>query len=125
MMCDRSGYIRILYYVSKYYSDIEKARKYIKSKLYRPPYGRIGVSQFRSLKKKGYKIIFWTVVSYDFDPELRAKKFITKMKKLTSPGAIFVFHDNPKAMGILKNELPKLMEYWKNNNYTFKKVALE
>ena len=47
------------------------------------------------------------------------------MKKLTSPGAIFVFHDNPKAMGILKNELPKLMEYWKNNNYTFKKVALE
>ena len=110
---------------SRYYNDIAQADELIGSKLFRPPYGRIGLNQFRVLKKKGYQIVFWSVVSYDFDPALRAKNLIKKMKRLTFPGAVFVFHDNPKALSVLKNELPRLMEYWKTNNYTFKKLHSE
>ena len=108
-----------------YYEDVEQANKLIQSNLYRPPYGRVGLSQFRHLKKQGYQIYFWSVVSYDFDPGLRAKKLIKKMKRLTFPGAIFVFHDNPKALSVLKSELPLLMEFWQSKDYTFKKVVSE
>lgn len=106
----------------KYLADVDKAAALIPSNLFRPPYGRLRIDQHLSLKKKGFKIVFWTVVSYDFDPELRKKDLIRKMKRLTRPGAIFVFHDNPKAVPVLKNELPKLMAYWKEEGYTFKSI---
>ncbi|OIQ36593.1 MAG: hypothetical protein BM555_02445 [Crocinitomix sp. MedPE-SWsnd] len=106
----------------KYLSDIEEASKLIKSKLFRPPYGKISHPQFRALKKQGYHIIFWSVVSYDFDPALRKKDLIRKMKKLTHKGAVFVFHDNPKAVPVLKNELPKLMQFWKDEGYIFEAI---
>ena len=97
-------------------------KKVISSNLFRPPYGRIGLLQFRKLKQLGYQVIFWSVVSYDFDPTLRRKDLIKKMKKLTHPGAVFVFHDNPKAVPVLKNELPKLMDFWQSEGFIFEAI---
>ncbi|MEX1002195.1 MAG: polysaccharide deacetylase family protein [Crocinitomicaceae bacterium] len=110
---------------ARYLKDVEEASTYIPGKLFRPPYGRITKRQAKALQQKGYTIIFWTVVSYDFNPDLRAKRFIRKMKRMTTSGSVFVFHDNPKALGVLKKELPQLMQYWKDKNYTFKKVHHE
>jgi len=107
---------------NKYFSDIHEASKVIESKLFRPPYGKVTIKQFKKLKQLGYRVVFWSVVSYDFDPALRKKDLIRKMKKLTQPGAVFVFHDNEKAVPVLKNELPKLMEYWKNEGYIFEAI---
>lgn len=106
----------------RYLADVDKGAALIPSRLFRPPYGRISPRQHRALKQKGYQVVFWTVVSYDFDPALRKKDLIRKMKRLTEPGAIFVFHDNPKAISVLKNELPKLMEFWKAEGYHFKSI---
>jgi len=106
----------------RYLADVDKAAKIIPSKLFRPPYGRLSFGQNRQLKKRGYQVVFWTVVSYDFDPALRKKDLIKKMKRLSEPGAIFVFHDNPKAVPVLKNELPKLMDFWKAEGYRFKSI---
>ncbi len=103
----------------KYLGDVQAASEVINSKLFRPPYGKVTIPQFKALKKMGYQLIFWSVVSYDFDPALRKKDLIKKMKKLTHKGAIFVFHDNPKALPVLKNELPKLMQFWKDEGYIF------
>lgn len=105
-----------------YYKDVYKAEELIDSKLFRPPYGRVGWNQYRALKKHGFQTIFWTVVSYDFDPEFRAEKFVKKMKKLSKPGAIFVFHDNPKAQKILETELEQLLKFWANEGYRFKSI---
>lgn len=109
---------------AKYLADVEAAESFIKSKLYRPPYGRVGIKQFKALKKRNYKIVFWSVVSYDFDPGLRKQKLRTKMQRLTKPGAIFVFHDNPKALSVLELELPKLMGYWQKEGYEFKAIPM-
>jgi peptidoglycan/xylan/chitin deacetylase (PgdA/CDA1 family) len=103
----------------KYLADVDAATEFIDSKLFRPPYGKVSIPQYKALRKMGYHVIFWSVVSYDFDPALRKKDLIKKMKKLTHPGAVFVFHDNPKAVPVLKNELPKLMEFWKDEGYIF------
>ncbi|MEO9533647.1 MAG: polysaccharide deacetylase family protein [Crocinitomicaceae bacterium] len=108
----------------KYLADVTKAAELIDSKLYRPPYGRISLRQFKKLKKMGYQVVFWSVVSYDFDPGLRKKKLRNKMERLTKPGAVFVFHDNPKAMSVLEMELPKLMKFWKDEGYEFKAIPM-
>ena len=38
--------------------------------LYRPPYGKIKPSQSKIIRKLGYKIIMWDVLSYDFDASI-------------------------------------------------------
>lgn len=111
--------------LEEYLQNVENASEYIPSKLFRAPYGKLKLSQFKSLKKLGYKVVFWSVVSFDFNPAERSDTFVNRMIRYTKPGSIFVFHDNPKAIPILKDELPRLLDYWKSNDYTFKTVLEE
>jgi peptidoglycan-N-acetylglucosamine deacetylase len=105
-----------------YIKNIEDASQFIDSKLFRPPYGKISSAQKKWLLQENYKIIMWSVMAYDFDPKLSSVKRISKMKKLTSTGAIFVFHDNPKSFENLTTDLPELMDYWKGQQFSFSKI---
>ncbi|MBD3638080.1 MAG: polysaccharide deacetylase family protein [Crocinitomicaceae bacterium] len=106
--------------LATYLENVEQAAELIPSRLYRPPYGKIKPKQFKALQKKGYTVAFWSVMAYDFDADLSSEKRITKMKDLTKNGAIFVFHDSEKCLEVLKNDLPKLMEFWKEEQYSLK-----
>ena len=44
------------------------------SLLFRPPYGKMTLSQSKKIQKLGYKIIMWDVLSYDFKPSITAEK---------------------------------------------------
>lgn len=110
---------------SDYIKDIEAAGKLIPGKLFRPPYGKIKPSQHRALTEMGYQTIFWSIMSYDFDQKLQEKEFISKMVKLTNPGAILVFHDNLKAKSVIQNELPLLIQALKEEGYHFKALEPE
>jgi len=57
----------------KYSEDIELANKLISSRLFRPPYGKIRISQISSLKKK-YRIVMWDVLSKDYDTNLNGEQ---------------------------------------------------
>ncbi|UKN00473.1 polysaccharide deacetylase family protein [Paracrocinitomix mangrovi] len=108
-----------------YIKDVETATELINSKLFRPPYGKIKPSQFKALKQKGYRIIFWSIMAYDFDQNLSTDTFISKMQKLAYPGAIYVFHDNQKSIETIQNELPKVIEALIDDGYEFKKIEPE
>ena len=56
----------------KYLDSIVQSAALIDSKLFRPPYGKIRLSQSKKLRKLGYKIILWTWMSYDFDKSISA-----------------------------------------------------
>jgi len=103
---------------SAYFQNIEKAASLINSNLFRPPYGRIKPSQIKKLKPD-YKIIMWTVASYDFSkkvtPEQCSKNAIQKSKA----GSIVVFHDSAKAREKLLSVLPIFLEHFQNKGYTF------
>lgn len=101
----------------KYYDNIEKANHLTQSKLFRPPYGSLKISQYRKLKQK-YKIILWDLLSYDFEPDLDIEESIRKMKDNVENGSILVFHDSKKAFPQLKIILPRLLEDW-HKAYTF------
>lgn len=121
-----------------YLKNIEDAEKYFEEnlkpnhfnerletrnlKLFRPPYGRLTLSQSRKIRKKGYKIIMWDVLSADFDPAVSNDKCLENVIRNTQNGSIIVFHDSVKASEKLKFVLPKILEYYSFIGFKFKSI---
>ncbi|MDI5948811.1 polysaccharide deacetylase family protein [Flavobacterium yafengii] len=88
-----------------------------KSKIFRPPYGKIKVSQSKKIRKLGYKIIMWDVLSADFDQTLSQEQCLENVTSNLRTGSIIVFHDSIKAFKNLEYVLPKTLAYLKENNF--------
>ena len=91
-------------------------------KLFRPPYGRITHSQSKKLRKKGYKIIMWDVLSADFDPAVSNEKCLENVIRNIENGSVIIFHDSDKASEKLKFVLPKVLEYYSYLGFSFKSI---
>jgi peptidoglycan-N-acetylglucosamine deacetylase len=94
----------------------------LKSKIFRPPYGKIKTSQSKTLRQLGYKIIMWDVLSADFDSTITPEKCLENVLKNTTTGSIIVFHDSVKAFPNLEYTLPKALEYWVEKGFVFEKL---
>ena len=103
----------------KYIENILLAENFInaKTKLFRPPYGKIKPSQATKLRKLGYKIIMWDVLSADFDNEITPEKCLQNVLSNVKSGSIIVFHDSQKASKNLNHVLPKTLEFLSKNNF--------
>lgn len=93
-----------------------------KSKLFRPPYGKLKFSQSKKIRKKGYKIIMWDVLSADFDTNISSQKCLENVISHAKNGSIIVFHDSLKAQEKLKFVLPKILGYYTEKGYRFKAI---
>jgi len=110
-----------------YLNDINKAKAHIDSNLFRPPYGRISRFQIQQLLKPKYqmKIIMWTVLSGDFDPDISAEKCMNNVLLSTKAGSIVVFHDSEKAAEKMLYALPKVLEQFSKKGFSFEKITGE
>ncbi|WP_372802713.1 polysaccharide deacetylase family protein [Lutibacter sp.] len=108
-----------------YINDCIKTTNFINntSKLFRPPYGKLSLSQSKKLRKQGYKIIMWDVLSADFDLKISPEKCLENVVRNTENGSIIVFHDSLKAKEKLYYVLPKILEYYSHKGYSFKKIT--
>ena len=95
---------------SKYIENTLLAEKLIHSKLFRPPYGKITSKQAKILQIKGFKIVMWDVISYDYDSTVSEEKCLQNVLRNIKPGSIIVFHDSLKAEKNLRYVLPKVLE---------------
>lgn len=93
-----------------------------KSKLFRPPYGRITPLQMKVVAAT-HKVIFWDVLSGDFNNNLKADDIINNVIRHTEPGSIIVFHDSEKAFPHLKIALPAVLEYLKQKGFLLERLA--
>jgi peptidoglycan-N-acetylglucosamine deacetylase len=116
-----------------YLKDIAEADKHIKSNLFRPPYGRIKISQIKKLKSKSnlqptancpLQTVMWSVLAGDWVATLSPQKCFEQVKNKIYPGCIVVFHDSEKANKRMSYALPKLLEHYTRLNYTFKRIEL-
>ncbi|MFD1628454.1 polysaccharide deacetylase family protein [Pseudopedobacter beijingensis] len=109
-----------------YVANTLKCQDLTKTNLFRPPYGRIRKSQIKLLKQTipDLKIIMWDVLSGDFDLNLSPEKCLKNVLKHTEPGSIIVFHDSLKAQERLEYVLPKALEAWTKQGYSFKSLSL-
>ena len=110
----------------KYIKNILRAESYLyddvnkkQQKLFRPPHGRIRPVQAKLLRKKGYKIIMWDVLSGDFDQSLSKELCLEHTLKHITNGSIVVFHDSDKSFKNLDYVLPKVLEHFTQQGYQF------
>ncbi len=89
------------------------------SKIFRPPYGKIRPSQSNKLRKLGYKIIMWDVLTADFDQNISPEKCLENATRKVTSGSVIVFHDSIKASVNLKYALPKTIEILKEKGFIF------
>ncbi|WP_338377737.1 polysaccharide deacetylase family protein [uncultured Flavobacterium sp.] len=94
----------------------------IENNLFRPPYGKIKPIQSRILRKKGFKIIMWDVLSKDYDQSVSPEICLDNVTKNTSQGSIIVFHDSLKAQKNLEYTLPKAITFLKNKGFKFEMI---
>ena len=90
--------------------------------LFRPPYGKIKSSQSKILRKFGYKIIMWNIISYDFDAKISKEQCLENVLKNVKTGSIIVFHDSKKAFKNLEYVLPRTLEFLKKKGYVCEKI---
>jgi peptidoglycan/xylan/chitin deacetylase (PgdA/CDA1 family) len=100
-----------------YLEDTLQASKFINSKLFRPPYGRIKRKQAVQLLGMGYSITMWSLLSADFDKTISPERCLENVVFHLKPGDIVVFHDSEKAWERMNYALPRVLEYCKKNNW--------
>ena len=109
-----------------YLDDVRQAAELIHSGLFRPPYGRIKLSQAKKIRAefgKDAKIVMWSLLSGDFDTALKPEDCWNMTKDAVRPGSIVVFHDSEKAYPRLSYTLPRLLEYFSLQGYQFEKLG--
>ncbi len=106
-----------------YVNDIADAAKYIDSKLFRPPYGKISPFVSKMLRNKlDYKIIMWHILSGDFDKKLSPQKCAENVLLNARPGSIIVFHDSTKAWERMSYALPQVLKFFSGEGYSFSAI---
>lgn len=104
-----------------YLQSVDQAHSLIQSSLFRPPYGKLTLKQYFQLKKRNIQIVFWSWLSYDFDPNQASEKVKTKAQSIKG-GDILVFHDNPKSAETLTESLEEVILLLNQKQLTFKTI---
>ena len=101
-----------------YLDNVAECAAVTKSSLFRPPYGRLRLTQALSLHRE-YNIVMWDVLSGDFDPMLSPEDCLANVVENARRGSIIVFHDSLKAAKNLFYTLPRVLEHFANMGYRF------
>ena len=107
---------------ARYLESVAEAHVLIRSRLFRPPYGRLSPRLARILAQN-YKIVMWTWLSYDFDPKTCVTEILFKAEKQIRAGDIIVLHDNPKIAEKQKELLPKLLQLLREKGFEFQIIC--
>jgi peptidoglycan-N-acetylglucosamine deacetylase len=87
-------------------------------KLFRPPYGRITAKQAAALRQD-YELVMWDVLTNDYDNSLTPEKCLREAIQCTQSGSIIVFHDSIKAQRNMMYALPRFLDHFTSQGYTF------
>ena len=88
--------------------------------LFRPPYGKATLWQRVALKKKGYRLIYWDILTRDYDATQKPEQMFSLIKRDTRPGSIINFHDSLKSNERMLAVLPQAIEWLQAQGYTLR-----
>ncbi len=101
-----------------YFHNVRYCASLVNTKYFRPPYGRIKPKQAQFLQRH-YKIVMWDVLSGDFDTNISSEQCLQNVLDNAKEGSIVVFHDNIKSKEKLEYALPRVLENYRQQNYSF------
>lgn len=108
----------------QYLTEVNDCEKLTGTKLFRPPYGQLKRSQYKALLSNNYKIIFWDVISYDYE-KIEKETCLKNVMDHTHNGSIVLFHDNIKAEANMKFALPVFLKHFSGLGYGFKTITIK
>lgn len=88
--------------------------------LFRPPYGKATLHQRRLLHNKGYRLIYWDILTRDYDASVTPEAMLRKIQRETRPGSIINFHDSLKSNERMLEVLPKAIEWLQAQGYSLR-----
>ena len=91
-------------------------------KYFRPPYGRMKLSQIKRIKRE-YKIIMWDLLSLDFSLKQSPEACLDITRRYSRPGSIIVFHDSFKTINKIKFAFERLLIFLKERDFHFCSLA--
>lgn len=104
-----------------YIDNVKKCESYFKTRLFRPPHGIMRRWSYRSMTGN-YDIVFYDVITRDYNGKLKPEKVLDIVKKYTRNGSIIVFHDSLRSEKNLRYALPKAIEWLNSQGYAFKSL---
>jgi peptidoglycan/xylan/chitin deacetylase (PgdA/CDA1 family) len=107
---------------TEYLNSISQCAEIVKTKLFRPPYGKLSFRQFLTLKKQ-YKIVLWDVLTYDYDSKIKPEESLKSSIQKTRSGSIIIFHDSLKAFNKMKEMLPIYVQDCLKKGYQFDRLV--
>lgn len=85
--------------------------------LFRPPYGKATLRQRIALHKKGYRLIYWDIMTHDYNPLVTPEQMLRRVQRDTRPGSIINFHDSLKSNERMLEVLPQVIEWLQKEGY--------
>ena len=104
----------------KYLENTQKANELLKTDLFRPPHGWMRPLQYRAIRRQGYRIILWDLVTRDYSHRLTAEEVLENVKRYTRNGSIITFHDSLRSIEKLRKILPMAIEWLLAQGYEFR-----
>ena len=82
---------------------------------FRPPYGVTNPMLAKAVRKTGYKVMGWSIRSYDTSSN-NPEKVIKRVKRLLEPGGVILLHDRcPDTPGVVE----EIIQYARLQGYEF------
>jgi peptidoglycan/xylan/chitin deacetylase (PgdA/CDA1 family) len=100
----------------EYCRNVYEAAGLTSSELFRPPYGRLRLSQYMTLRNN-YLIFLWDVMPYDFDHGLSSSDSFSLLKRNIRPGSVIVLHDKPASSAL--DYLEEFIIFCQKNGFRF------
>jgi peptidoglycan-N-acetylglucosamine deacetylase len=101
-----------------YVKNVEKAAELFKTKLFRPPYGKITRNQIAFLFPE-YRIVMWNLMPGDFDSKVSREKVLHRAIRYTKKGTIIVLHDDARFRDKMLFALPEYLRYFTEKGFRF------
>ena len=106
-----------------YLNEIDECAALVGNNLFRPPHGLITPRQNSMLRNKGYKIIQWDVITYDWDNKHTPDDILNIVKQYTRPVSIIVLHDSIKSAPRTLKILEDIIIWLKTKDYEIKTLT--
>ena len=91
-------------------------------KLFRPPHGLLSHYQYVKLKRAGYQVVMWDLVTRDYSCKLLPPQVLSNVLRYTRNGSIITFHDSLRSWnkGNLSYALSHALGFFQEEGYQLK-----
>lgn len=104
----------------EYLKNTQKANELLQTDLFRPPHGWMRTMQYRAIRRQGYRIIMWDLVTRDYSRRLTAEEVLANVRRYARNGSIITFHDSLRSIAKLRQILPTALEWLLDQGYEFR-----